>query len=186
MKQLCLALSIMMVLFICGCGVQTSQPAQEEQEVYFLFSIPDWVEWGMKEGEVRQHLSTKTVVGFDDFILYSEDAWYEDCYEWDVFFGFSRQNELVYVKHSLTDEIFDFENNKYNQTFLELLDKMKNKYGEPMSDDEKWHDEKYKDDEYMINKAIDDGDYTREVKWNLDGYFCSLILDEGISIFYSE
>lgn len=103
---------------------------------------------------------------------------------WEVFFGFSEQNELIYVKHSLIDESFDFENNKYNQTFLEILEKMKSKYGAPISDDEKWHNEKYKDDAYMINKAINDGDYTRKIKWKLDGHFCSLKLDEGIKIAY--
>jgi hypothetical protein len=190
MKKLCLALSIVLALFLCGCSVGTSQPVQEEQEVYFHFSIPDWAEWGMKEGEVRQHLHSSEhkddldIREYGDLIYYTQDEYYKNHYRWMSYYGFSKENELEYISHSLNDNGFEFEENEYNQTFLELLELMKGEYGEPVSDDEKWHNERYKGDEYMLNKAIDDGDYTRKIKWKLDGHFCALKLDEGIHITY--
>lgn len=190
MKKLCLALSIVMVLLFCGCSTETSQPVQEEQEVYFLFSIPEWAEWGMKEGEVRQHLQSSEqkddfdIMEYGDLIYYFQDEYYKNHYRWMSCYGFSKENELIYISHTLNDNSFEFEENEYNQTFSELVEQMKTEYGEPMSDDEEWHNERYKGDEYMLNKAIDDGDYTRKIKWKLDGHFCSLTLDEGIEIAY--
>lgn len=153
-----------------------------QEETAFEFGLPSWLVWGMKEGEVRQQLNDD-VSEYGDliYILFSKE--YRNC---DVteYYGFSQENALTYMNYTFNNDYFN-EKNEYYDIFVEQKAKMIELYGEPVIDDEQWVNDRYKNDEYMMYKAVEDGEYIAKAKWAADGYFCSIELNKGVSISYS-
>ena len=190
MKRFVSFLLIMVMCFmVVGCSSQSNYsnvsdiPAESDQQE-FMFTPPEWLVWGMKEGEVRQKLSKINIVEYGDLIYIHQDEDYRRCSVTE-FYGFSKDNSLVLLCYSFDDRKYDSYNNEYLEIFLECKEKMTEEFGIPIVNDENWINERYKNDEYMMYKAIEDGDYTSKVIWELNGYYCSIKLDKGVSITYS-
>lgn len=186
-KVLVLALGAVICLIVVGCGEISNEKEEQialsaQQEETFKFGLPDWLVWGMKEGEVRQQLGDD-VSEYGDliYILFSKE--YRNC---DVteYYGFSQENALTYMNYTFNNDYFN-EKNEYYDIFVEQKAKMIELYGEPVIDDEQWVNDRYKNDEYMMYKAVEDGEYIAKAKWAADGYFCSIELNKGVSISYS-
>lgn len=184
MKKL---LSILLICVMCvsfaGCS-STTTTVEESEESSLEFRLPEWVSWGMKEGEVRQHFSATEVVSESGNWIYHRDyisGW--GC-GLEKHYGISDDNALLGVKYIYTyRETYELEPKTF-EIFSELKDEMSEEYGTPFSEDEKWINDKYKGDEYMMNKAADEGDYISQLVWQTEKGFCALSLNVDVCITY--
>ena len=194
MKKVILFIMITLTL---SCFISCSNSVKEEEKEAFIFKLPDWITFKMKEGDVRSHYDDEPV-SYGDIIHYSRlyfDAPYKE-YEsykcsYDLYYGFS-DNELIlssYVisfgREDILSSINKVEDRPYVSEYNYMKEEMISLYGEPLESTETWFDDKYKDDELMINYAIENGDYTNLTLWKLDNLYISLLLYKDIKINYT-
>lgn len=176
-----------MCFVVAGCSSQPNYssvsdiPEEPEQEK-FLFTLPEWLVWGMKEGEVRQNLSAD-LSEYGNIIYFFHEEEYENCRVMETY-GFTNDNQLIHLSYSFSDGDVTDESNTYYEIYTECKENLTTILGEPAGETEEWKNERYKDDEYMMYKAIEDGDYTALTAWDLEGYICYIQIDEGVEINY--
>lgn len=187
MKRLfTLLLTFILCLVVVGCGntnVASVDYSVEPEKPSFMYSLPEWLSWGMKEGEVRQKLGSERVFENGN-LIYVNRSDYRKC---DVteYYGFTDENSLIHMSYhfSYLDILYD-DPNPFYDLYSEFKYSLTQIYGEPAGETDEWKNERYKGDEYMLYKAIEEGDYTAMTAWDLDGYICYIQLDKGISINY--
>lgn len=193
MKKILLLTLILLLLF---SFISCSKPEDSKEE--FIFGMPEWLTFGMKEGDIRTHYEDEPA-NYGDIVHYSRvyiNTQYKEyesyeC-EYDVYYGLS-DNKLVLLSFVINFGRDDFanslnkiENRPYISEYNYMKDEMTLLYGEPLESTETWFDEKYKDDELMINYAIENGDYTVLTLWKLDDLYISLMLYKDIDIKYTN
>ena len=186
---------LLVALVVSGCSVlpelnqSVYEPISEPQssvssvdEEMFSFIVPEWLEFGMKEGEVRQHFSEEPFSYVKGSISYDIENYHGFDRNY-LHFGFNESNQLYGVIYQLSSwDLNDFSS---------IYDKIKNEivdfYGTPTSEDTKWIDERYKDDEYMLNEALKNGDCIYTTTWNQNDMSITLELESGtISVMYES
>lgn len=162
---------------------QSSMSSVDES---FSFIVPDWVEAGMKEGEVRQHFSESPHNYVEGSISYDIDD-YKGFNLNYLHFGFTENNQLYGIIYQLSKLDFTGSSTdiKYSDLYENLKKELTNLYGAPADENIDWIDERYKDDDYMLNQAIENGDCIFTTIWNRDDMTITLEMDSGISIMYA-
>lgn len=200
MKRFVLFLLIMVMCFMfVGCSSQSNYsgvsdiseetdysgvsdiPEETDQEK-FLFTLPEWLVWEMKEGEVRKNLSVD-LDEYGNIIYFFHEEKYKSCIVMETY-GFTDDNKLIHLSYSFSDWNFTDESNTYYEVYTECKENLITILGEPTGETEEWKNDRYKDDEYMMYKAIEDGDYTALTAWDLEEYICYIQIDEGVEINY--
>lgn len=182
-KFFCCIMALILSLSVVGCETTNVQTISEPEEKVFAYGLPEWLLWGMKEGEVRQHIAHEKILEYGNLIYIVKDD-YKKC-RVSEYYGFADDNALIHMSYTFnySNVIYD-EPNPYHDLYNEFKNELIQLYGEPAGEHEEWKDERYKDDEYMLYKAIEDGDYTATTAWDLDGFICYIELNEGLSITY--
>lgn len=185
-KTFALLLTFILCLITVGCentNVESTNSSVELETPAFMYALPEWLTWGMKEGEVRQHIDDEHIFEYGDLIYVNRND-YRECNVTE-YYGFKSDNSLIHMSYSFHySTVLNDEPNPYYDLYSEFKCSLTQIYGEPTGESEEWKDERYKDDEYMLYKAVEDGDYTAITAWDLDGYICYIQLDKGININY--
>ena len=185
MKKICFIIVISILVIIltaCGSNYSNIGNVEKTQEEVYAYTLPEWLNWGMKEGEVRQNLKGD-ILEYGD-LIYIDHPYKDNYRNCDVkeFYGFTKDNALIHMSYSFHHDILNDEPNQYYEIYLEAKEKLTSIYGEPAGEPDEWKNERYKDDEYMKYKAIEEGDYTSMVAWDLEGYICYVRLDSKVEI----
>jgi len=189
MKKIILyVLLIVMLVTFSGCVADTSPDYVNsfEQQEEFAYKLPEWVTWTMKEGEVRQHIDKdETIHEYGDLIYFTHpyENYYKDCRVTE-YYGFTNENALIHMSYSFSYSNLNDDPNPYYEIYTEFKEKLTEIYGEPAGETEEWINERYKDDEYMRYKAIEDGDYTSMVAWDLEDCICYVKINKRVEIVY--
>jgi hypothetical protein len=157
------------------------------------FEKPDWLEFGMKEGDVRAYHSEKPI-SYGNIIRYqkrfsSGTTTYDKDKEHITVYGFNDQNQLIYLNYTILFENSSLLNERNYKTYIEDYDEIKQGliklYGEVTQEEEIWKNERYKTDMKMLSTAIRDGHYIKYCYWEHKDYFISLNLEKGVNITYT-
>lgn len=173
---------LVIILTACASNYTNIENVENPQEEVYAYALPEWLRWGMKEGEVRQNLKGD-ILEYKDliYIIHPYDENYKNCTVKE-FYGFTQENALIHMNYSFHHSILNDEPNQYYELYLEAKEELTSIYGEPTGETEEWKNERYKNDEYMKYKAIEEGDYTSMVAWELEGYICYVQLNSGVDI----
>ena len=190
---------LLVALVLSGCSAlpelnqSVYEPSSEPQsslssddDETFSFIVPDWVEAGMKEGEVRQHFSESPHNYVEGSISYDIEDYNGFNLNY-LHFGFTENNQLYGIIYQLSkfDSISSSTNIEYSNLYEKLKKELTNLYGAPTDENIDWIDERYKDDDYMLNQAIENGDCVFTTIWNRDDMTITLEMNSGISIMYA-
>lgn len=191
-KIICIVLSLMMCFSIVGCGEDDVSTNEKEiieesgldKEKEFEFKLPDWIVFGMKEGEVRRHFQEEPFEYKNTIIYYLGEKKKYNNLSYDIGFGFTDKNELALITYSIDKSLTS------NMEYIDIFEKLKKEpvkiYGEYNSELEHWRDDKYKNDAYMLNSAIEKGDYLKRVIWKKENFYVLLDIDKNINIYYTD
>ncbi len=149
-------------------------------------ALPEGIQFGMTEGQVT------TIMNEYDFQSYGENMiyvyhYYDDrdpiynSYEQDTYLisiGFSEQNKMVYFSYDAGLYTFEDPENLYNE-YRTGVDYLKKFYGEPDEIKTVWHNDRYKNDQAMWHKAIENKQVEFYSEWKMDGYYCLASSEHG-------
>lgn len=189
---LMLIFALLMPVIFAGCAIESTAVPTPTPAV-FAFDRPDWLIFGMKEGDVRSHYNDDPVSS-GNLIYYSSIGLGEKYRDYgiseisyNIWYGFSNNNELVLLSYSIDlDQSFGVDERPYMDEYNWLINQISSKYGEPISSSDKWFNEKYKNDEAMLNTAIARGDCANVTLWRIDNVFISITLYKTIDINYTN
>ncbi|HEY5588009.1 MAG TPA: hypothetical protein VIK86_03530 [Candidatus Paceibacterota bacterium] len=151
----------------------------------FPFTIPNWLIFGMKEGDIRSHYS-KEPYSFKTTIYY-DSANYNGNMEYTPYYGMSDDNKLILLQYVIEYYTGTTDKNKtYISTYNSIKTEISKIYGNPQSSTDKWVNDKYKNDSLMENTAISTGDYTIQSLWEKNGLYISLTLNKNFTINYTK
>ncbi len=124
----------------------------------------------------------------DRMFSFEHKEFYRGCKVKEIyaFFGGNSLNKVEY--NFLFDETSGVGKNEYYEIYKECEKQLTKAFGKPKSSEEKWNDDRYKNDPYMIYKAIEEGDYEANAEWEFDNMRCVVALngEYGLSVIYSH
>ncbi len=164
------------------------QQPRDATEDAFEYFLPDWINWGMAEGEVKLQLEGqyKEIYGLGEgYLTTGSDA--DKSYEFFIHeeYSFNEKNELRQMKYVFED-FFNDEKNEYLELYNEAKKLFTETYGEWFHNIEGWIDHRYENDENMWDIAIKDGHYVAETAWKSGEYICTLYLNKNVYITYTS
>ncbi|NMA65593.1 MAG: hypothetical protein GX957_05040 [Clostridiaceae bacterium] len=173
-KLICLFVILSLSLFVgCTTTSSLSEPlskaettpttALENKKPYL---IPDWVEFGMTENEIKSIETKEIKHDFRGELTYKIDR-YPDlngCQTEDILYAFNSDGELMVISYDLGTYYAD--DSDFSISNYENLKKyMCDIYGNDFDEKEIWDNEFYINQPQNWDKAIATGDLTLSVSW---------------------